>query len=524
MKKIVLIGLVVLIGLISVTFVYLNYVYIPKHLKPIVVKLLEENLGKKVNVGKAAYFPIKGVLFSDVEILNPDNSLFLAVGTIDFGLKSIPVIKKNAFSAKLKLVIKGLEFKQAELEARGGCKVDLDINIKSKEDVAFSAIIDLKDINVKGIKETGEITKIKGRIIASESSFESENISATIGGQVLNVLTKGDYDKQDINIKSFKIDYLDTNLSMKGQISDFKNPIINFNIEGLIKLKDIPGILSGIPLPALLGDCKVTAECKGQPNALEKLKADAKITLSNAAIDKIKIANLKADIKLEKGVLNLAQVDGDFYKGKITGDAKVTIVDNNFPVQCSMDAQNIDIELLGVDIIGQNMGQGLFSAHVGISGSAADLNLLNGTGWFKVVEGKVQVPPNFAKVASALGMPKLAAMNIEEASATFTLSDGKLQTNDLIMVSQEAKVSGIGYIDLEQYVDFEATFEAGTSVPLPKVKVYDKLTQLKYKLIFPAQDLIKTGINNLLKNDGDAQTGGADIQDQIKKGLEKLFR
>ena len=101
MKKIVIISLVVLLALLGATFIYLNYVYIPKHLKPMVVKLLEENLGKNVRVAKATYFPIRGVLFSDVEILNPDNSLFLSVGTIDFGLKSIPVIKKSAFSAKL---------------------------------------------------------------------------------------------------------------------------------------------------------------------------------------------------------------------------------------------------------------------------------------------------------------------------------------------------------------------------------------------------------------------------------------
>ena len=549
MKKIVFIVLLVMIAIIGGAFIYLNQVYIPKHLKPMVINLLEENLGKKVRIGKAFYFPLKGVLFSKVEIINADQTPFLEVNTVDFGLKSVPFIRKNMFSAKLRLGIKGLTFKQQGIEARGGCVIDLDINIKAKQDMAFSAVAELEDINVKGIKETGEITKIQGRIICSQSSFSSENISAAIGGQILNARIAGDYDKKDIIIKNFDIDYVDTNLSIKGRVSNLENPNIDFTLEGLIKLKDIAGIFSGIPLPALAGDCEVTAECKGAPAGIDTLSADAKILLSKASVDKIKIANLKADIKLENGVLNLAPLDCDFYGGKITGAVKAAIVDKDIPVQCSIDFQDIDIEPLVEDVIGENMGQGVLNAHVGISGSAVDLNLLNGTGWFKVIEGKVKMPANFAKVADSLGVARLSDMNIKEASATFSLSDGKLQTQDMIMIAAEAAISGIGYIDLEQYVDFEVMFKlspefvqsAGgigqllsfasdeTGAPLAKVRVYDKLSQLKYKIVpLPVKDIIKSKIRGELKNifnrGKEGEAGKSELQEQLKKGLEKLFR
>ena len=525
MKKIILIGLAVVISLVVVVFVYLNYVYIPQQLKPMVIKLLEENLQKKVSIGKATYFPIKGVLFSKVEIVNSDQTPFLEVETIDFGLKSIPVIKKNAFSAKLKLVIKGLLYKQQDIHVQGGCKIDLDANIKAK-DIAFSAIIDLKDLNVKGIKETGEITKINGRIIASESSFESENISAAIGGQALNILTKGDYDKKDINIRKFNIDYVDTKLSIKGKVSELENPKIDFALEGLIKLKDIAIIISGIPIPKLAGDCQINAKCKGPIAGVESLIADAKIVLSKASVDKIKFANLKADIKLENGALDISPLDCDFYKGKITGAAKVTIIEKDIPVQCSIDAKDIDIEQLAEDLIGQNMGQGMLTAHVEISGSAVDLNLLKGTGSFKVLEGKIKMPPNFSKVANTLQMPALVDMNIEQASANFTLNDGKLQTQDLVLSAVDATILGKGYIDLETYVDFEAAFETREGRLPVRIKVYDKIVpyQLKYKPIFSKEDLMQTGIQSILKKDGGNQSGEFDLQNQIKKGLEKLFR
>ncbi len=524
MKKIVIISLIVLISLLGGVFIYLNYIYIPKHLKPIVINFLEENLGKNVRVRKAAYFPIKGVLFSDVEILNPDNSLFLSVSTIDLGLKSIPAISNNAFSAKLKLVIKGLVFKQADLEAQGGGKIDIDINIKGKDDVKFSAVVDLADISVKGIKETGEITNIKGRIICSQRDFASENITATIGAQILNIFVKGDYDKKDINIRKFNIDYMKTNLSIKGTVSDFEKPNIALTFDGLIKLENIPDLLSGVQLPALAGDCKITAECKGAMAVINNLIADAKIELNNVAVEKIKVTGLKADIKLRNGKLNLSDLDGDFYSGKITGTAEAEIFSKDLPVKALIDLQGIEIEMLIEDLIGLNMGQGAVRAHVEISGPAVDLNSLKGQGSVELMNGKVKMPSNFSKVANSLNIAKLADMNIEQASATFTLSDGKLQTQDLILSAAEATISGKGYIDLEQYVDFLATIEAGTSVPLPKVRVYDRLEHLKYKMIFPTQDLIKTGIKSLLDKGGDSSAGESEIQNQIKKGLEKLFR
>lgn len=551
MKKIIIIVLVVLICLIGIAFFYLNNVYIPKHLKPMVIKLLEENLGKNVRVGKAVYFPIRGVLFSKLEILNDDNTLLLSIETIDFGLKSIPVIKKKAFSAKLKLRIKGFVFKQDELESRGGCKVALDINIKSKDNTAFSAVMDLKDISVKGIKATGDITKIQGRIIASERDFLSEKMSANIGSQTVNIFIKGDYDKKDINIRKFNFDYIDTQLAIKGVISDPKKPSIDFTLEGLIKLEDIPGLLSGIPLPALSGEGKVTAECSGTVSGINKLKADAKIQLSKASIEKIEITGLRADAKLRSGKV-IVDLDGDFYSGKINGKASAVNITKDITIDAGITADGVEIEDLVEDAAGFNIGQGTANVQAEVHGPAIDLNLLKGQGAFSVMDGKIKMPPNFAKVAKSLGAANLADMNIDQASATFVLNDGKLQTEDLILSAVEATISGKGYIDLEQYVDFEALVKLSrefvqnsggmaqllsfasdeTGAPLAKVKVYDRLSQLKYKIVpLPVKDILKSRFKGELKNilgqekEGEAGSGaGSDLQDQIKKGLEKLFR
>ena len=159
------------------------------------------------------------------------------------------------------------------------------------------------------------------------------------------------------------------------------------------------------------------------------------------------------------------------------------------------------------------------------------------------------MPSNFTNVANSLGAARLSDMDIEEASATFTLSDGKLQTQDLIMIAVEATISGKGYIDLEQYVDFQVLFKLSpefvqstggigqllsfasdeTGTPLAKVRVFDKLSQLKYKIVpLPVKDIIKSKLKGELKNifnqTKKGEAGKSEFQDQLKKGLEKLFR
>ena len=62
MKKILIAALIIFIIVIFLGFLYVNNIYIPKNLKPMVVNLLEKNLEKDVSIEHAVYFPLKGVV------------------------------------------------------------------------------------------------------------------------------------------------------------------------------------------------------------------------------------------------------------------------------------------------------------------------------------------------------------------------------------------------------------------------------------------------------------------------------
>jgi hypothetical protein len=207
-----------------------------------------------------------------------------------------------------------------------------------------------------------------------------------------------------------------------------------------------------------------------------------------------------------------------FYEGTINGAVKALATKADIPVEFSLDVSKINVGPLVRDILKQDIGSGEFNAHIGASGSAVDLNTLSGSGWFKLFNAAVRMPANFEKVARGLKVPQLSGMEIRESSATFSINGGKADTQDFIATADVATISGKGYVDLDQYVDFEALFRLSpefaqkvgmgqlggfvsdtSGIPIAKVKLYDKIPQLKWKVLpLPVGDVLKDSGKEIL--------------------------
>ncbi len=549
-KKILIISIVVFIGIIALGSIYLNNIYIPKHLKPMVIEQLEKNLAKDVEIEKAFYFPFKGVLFSGISVLNPDGSPFLEIDKVDLSLKSFPKIRTNQVKVKARLLIKQAAFNQKDLSLSGSGIIDIELEIIESKDPVFNAKIKLEDLLIKGINSIADIEKINGEIICDQESFKSIGLNAFIADQQINLTLDGKYRKSDVNLNQLKIDYANTKFELKAKVDDFEKINIQVSAEGLIDLADITKILKIETLPALKGECSFNFRADGPFSDLNAFKSIAHAEIIQGSVDKIKFSDLKADINFEQAAINLAPLTCTFYKGKISAAAKAEIKDI-IPINGSIDIEQVDLELLIQDIIGQDMGTGQFNAHFGISGSAIDINNLNGSGWFKIEQASLKPPPNFNKVARSLRIPELTDMRIQQSSATFSLMDGKVRTEDFIANADYASLYGKGYIDLEQYVDFEVKFKlsdqlqqrlggAGSITNIAaegaKVKLYDKVSKLKYKVEFSAEDMLKNQSNKILKllfdkgsdnqasDDFQDQSEKVDLEKQLKQGLRKLFK
>ncbi|MBU4304552.1 MAG: AsmA-like C-terminal region-containing protein [Candidatus Omnitrophica bacterium] len=556
-KKIILIVsivLAVLIAAIAAVVFYLNNVYVPKHLKPLAIELAEKSLQKKVSIEKAVYFPFRGVVFSGIKIMNQDATPFLEIEKIDLNLKSLPKIKGAQVSAQARLLVQGIVFRQQQLTVKGSSNVEVDILTDKKEKLNFTARAMLDNLEVLGLGVITDINRISGTIVCTQDSFSSEKISAFIGAQELAVIFAGTYDTKSVQLKQFSAVYGKTSLVAHGQISDMQSLQMDAVAEAALDLPDVGKIVSAIPLPALSGVCNIKAALQGPLTNLETLTANAQLSMSAAGVDKIKFSDFKANAELKEGTVYCPLLKCVFYEGSINATAKMGILFADLPMECVVDVEQVKVEPLIKDFIGQELGAGVLNAHAGLSGSIINLKTLAGSGWFKLLDAQLKVPARFEDIAKAINLPRLSQMIITKASATFNIASGKVETQDLVLLSKVAEVNGKGCVDLDQNVDFELRFKLAQGIEessdnlaqlsnivsqITGIKIYDKITQLKWKPILSVgKDVVKDVVTDKITSEvekklkelipGGAEDGTAaekqEIKQQIQEGLKRLFK
>ena len=535
-KKIMIFLAVLIVILVTASVIYLNKVFIPKQLKPLVIEKLEQLLDKQVKIEDAFYFPLKGVLFSGVDIVNRDGTPFLQAQSVELRLKSLPKLRGREVVLNAKLLIEDLLFRQKDVELKGNCVVDGDLHYQNSN-LGFTAGIFLDDIQLLGLPALADVTNIKGKITCTDKSF-SGDIKAKAAGKLLQTGFSGTYDKKQAELENLDLSCGDSRLSFNGRIDDMIAQQIKGHVEGVLKLKDIKDLLAKLPLPELAGDCNVNGDVQGEMRDLTLLSARLMLQIEKGSVDKIKFSDAKAEISLDKGTVLIAPLFVGFYNGKIDGVFKSVIANNTIPCEGHINVEKVDIQPLILDLFGLDLGEGMVNAYLETQFEATDINSALGSGWIKLLNARLRPPPRFERVANSLKVIDLASMEIEQAGADFKIHDQKIETDDFAAFAKEATVTGKGYLGFDLKTEFECVFKLSkefvqdkggmnnlsafisddSGLPVAKVKVWGVLKPngLKYESIpFAVDELFKTGVKQELKEG---------LQNVLKKGLKGLFK
>ncbi|MFH1407237.1 MAG: AsmA-like C-terminal region-containing protein [Candidatus Omnitrophota bacterium] len=544
-KKIIISLLLVLLITVVAAFLYLNNVYIPKNLKPLVISTLGKALDKKVTIDQASYFPIRGVLFSKIKIINKDGSPFLEISKVDLSLKSLPKLKGKDISAQAKLAVAGIAFKQEKLEIRGNAMVDLDLQGMSGTKPIFKAVLNLNNFQVSGIAPLADIKNLNGEIICTQNSLSTNKLGVLINKEKMDIGLEGTYSEKDLNLTKIDLVYGKTHIQSSAEVRNFTDPEFKVNATGSLSLEDIGKLLIGITLPKLTGDCKLQAQAGGQISDLNSLIANAKVNLAQGSVDKIRFSNVDLSLTLEQGIAYFNPVNCIFYEGKISGSGNAKVFQKELPVTAVLDAQGINLAPLVKDLAGLDVGSGDLNANVEISGPVTDLNALSGNGALKLTDAKIQMPSKLGGFVKIFQLDQLSQMLISEASATFTIAQGKVDTQDFKMIADMAEFAATGYATFTQYIDFTVEMDLAPELKdragiagaiIRKVRAHGQLPD-KIKTDILMQDAIKEVVKETIKEKGaeilkdvfgqeqqQAQPEGDIIQDQLKKGLKGLFK
>jgi hypothetical protein len=187
------------------------------------------------------------------------------------------------------------------LTVKGSSIIDIDVQSAGKDELKFSAVITLDNLEVKGVSPVADITRIQGVITCTQDSFVSDKLSAMISKQAAIITFKGGYDKNSVTIEQCQLNYGQTGFSLSGKVNDLQNPQISAAVKGSLDLSDIPKLLAAITLPQLGGICSVNVAAQGALNDISALSVKAKAEIPAGNVDAIRFSDVKSELELKQG-------------------------------------------------------------------------------------------------------------------------------------------------------------------------------------------------------------------------------
>jgi AsmA protein len=203
------------------------------------------------------------------------------------------------------------------------------------------------------------------------------------------------------------------------------------------------------PAPPAGGD----AGWSDEPIDLAALRAlDAELDLSATRIRYQKIAVDKGllAVRLLDGQLDADLTDLALYKGN--GSGKVSLAERNGAAALTLNFRlsGVDAEKLLADAAGFDKLRGTGEVALEAAGSGksqrAIIGALDGKGSLALTNGALK-GVDLARIARNLGGGE-DATEFSELKGTFTIEDGLVRNNDLVLVSPVLRIEGAGTVDL----------------------------------------------------------------------------
>jgi hypothetical protein len=179
---------------------------------------------------------------------------------------------------------------------------------------------------------------------------------------------------------------------------------------------------------------------------------------------KFKVPRITGQLHWVKDRLRLEEVQTEFYRGSATGQAEFTLTPRQ-PTQLSFAARvtNADLHLLMGDLSTRtNRFEGLLNGRLEVTqGLAANGQTWQGRGRVSLRDGLIWEFPLFGVLSPVLDgvVPGLGSSRANEGTASFTLTNGVLFSDNLVIHASMMRLQYWGTTDLQGRVNARAQAE-----------------------------------------------------------------
>ncbi len=401
--------------------------------------------------------------------------------------------------------------------------------------------------------DTSESLRLNGQFNIAE--FNARQLLETLGQSVPETADpiaftriKADFDfaasGQHISMNRLNIAMDDTTLKGRADVTDFNQQAVTFDLD-----------IDKIDLDRYLPSREAESDVQPQPTGadvtgdellfpvvtLRKLNANGMMRIASLKVNNIKADDISLELKSKDGHVNL-KPQARLYQGQYSGDFTVNVQPKVPVVKIKSGFNNIQIEPLLKDLMGEARLAGTTRGVVEVNGKGNSQNALkktlNGDASFNFNDGAI-VGINIGKILRQ-GIAKLKGKAVQQTGAPektdfsqlsgkATIENGVVASKDFSMKSPLLRASGDGTVDLpRERVDYllevslvgslqgqggeELSKLKGVTIPL---RIEGPFSDLSYK-----PDLSAVLSDRARKK---VQEKKDELQDKLKGRLKGLF-
>ena len=262
---------------------------------------------------------------------------------------------------------------------------------------------------------------------------------------------------------SGKVD--ESSVNGKAAITAFSPLALTFNLDA--DQLDVDRLLGKTPggktadaKPARSGESK---DDKIDLSALKDINAQGRLSIGKLTLLNLKSSQVRADIKVAGGRLDVAPMSAQLYEGTLNGALSAQAAEHPlFAVKQTLSGVAVGPLLKDAAQVDTLQGKGTISADLTTRGATVDAlkKSLNGTGAVNLADGSVKGIDIAGTIRSARNkVQELRGQSVQSSSktektdfselkATFNVKNGVARNDDLSMKSPLLRVGGAGDIDI----------------------------------------------------------------------------
>ena len=471
---VILLGLVSLIGLV----VFVN----PNDLKPQISQAVTKFTGRQLQLGgdiQWSIFPWLGLQLNNVKLTNNPgfgNDPFAQIKKLDIQVRLIPLLHKQLEIGKLQ--IHGLTLYLIK-NAKGQVNWEGPLNSSPKNNSENNLTDNLKPL---GFIVTGldirdghiiyadqqknkhiEITELQlksANLAINKSSPFDIQFNLNSNSPIINAAVKL---RSSVILSTDKknIDFNNLNLNMFLKGPSYPKGELPLSLKGHIDINLDKQAMVADQLIAFINQIKLTGHVSGQ-HILNNPSFAGTLSSPQIKTGNLVFQQIHLSFQFSDNLLTLNPINAKFYQGNYQAKASVNLNSKVLQIAAQNQFNQVNTTLLFQDLVNKSQIQlaGLATLNLNIStaGDTTDLLIrnLNGQGRFNLDQGALKGInlSYWIALGKALLKHEIAPKNtgpdtpFDKFNGSFSINQGVVSNNDLIITSGRLRVNGKGLLNL----------------------------------------------------------------------------